>query len=314
MAKNELKLFTGNSNPELGQKVADVLGIALGKVTLDRFSDGEIKASYDENVRGTDVFILQSTNPPAENLMELLIMLDAAKRASAKRITAVIPYFGYARQDRKDRPRVAITAKLCADLIAVAGAHRVVTLDLHSAQIQGFFDIPFDHLYASISFIKYLKMSDDDNNIIVSPDIGGVKIARSYGKRLDLPLAILDKRRPAPNVAEIINVIGDVDGKNVLIVDDLVDTAGTLCKGAEILKDKGAKNIKAMCTHPVLSGVAIENIKNSPIEKLYVSNSLPLSKEKHIKKIKVISIASIFADAIERIHYEQSISSLFNNV
>lgn len=302
-------IFSGSSNPELTQKICSYLGVSPGKIDIRVFSDGEIWVKFLENVRGRDVFIVQSTHPPAENLMELLIMLDAAKRASATRVTAVLPYFGYARQDRKDQPRVAITAKLVANLITTAGADRVITMDLHAAQIQGFFDIPFDHLYASPVFTSVVK-NDSKNLVVVSPDIGGIKLARSYAKRLDAGLVVIDKRRPKHNQAEVMNIIGDVDGKDVLLVDDLIDTGGTIVNAVKALKERGAKSIYGAITHPLLSGNALERIQNSEISNLYVTDSIPL-KENPGNKIVVRSASGLLAEAIVRSHRNESISSLF---
>ncbi len=307
-----LKIFSGSSNQFLSKKITDYLGMSLGSAEISRFSDGEIKVKFNENIRGADVFLIQPTHPPAENLMELLIMLDAARRASAYRVTAVIPYYGYARQDRKDQPRVSITAKLVANLIITAGADRVLTMDLHSAQIQGFFDIPFDHLYASINFFDYIKSLNLDDVVVVSPDVGSVKIARAYAKRLDTTLAILDKRRPKPNSAEIVNVIGDVKDKNIIIVDDMVDTGGTILLAVKTLKEKNAKDINIFCTHPVLSGDAVQKIENSEIKLFTVTDTIPLDDNKRINKIDVVSVANLFGEAIKRIHKEESVSSLFD--
>ena len=302
-------IFSGTSNPELTQKICSYLGVSQGKIDIRVFSDGEIWVKFLENIRGRDVFIVQSTHPPAENLMELLIMIDAAKRASAKRVTAVLPYFGYARQDRKDQPRVAITAKLVANLITTAGADRVITMDLHAAQIQGFFDIPFDHLYASPVFTSVLK-NDSGNFVVVSPDIGGIKLARSYAKRLDAGLVVIDKRRPKHNQVELMNIIGDVEGKDVLLVDDLIDTGGTIVNAVKALRDRGARQIYGAITHPLLSGNALERIQNSEISKLYVTDSIPL-KEGHGDKIVVRSASGLLAEAIIRSYRNESISSLF---
>ncbi len=307
-----LKIFSGSSNPSLAKKITDYLGMSLGSAEMSRFRDGEIKVKYNENIRGADVFLVQSTHPPADNLMELLIMLDAAKRASAQRVTAVIPYYGYARQDRKDQPRVSITAKLVANLITTAGADRILTMELHSAQIQGFFDIPLDHLYASINFFECIKDMNLENIVVVSPDVGSVKIARAYAKKLDTTLAILDKRRPKPNSAEIINIIGDVDGKNIIIVDDLVDTGNTILKAVQALKERGARDINVFCTHPVISGDAVENFKKSKVKLFTVTDTIPLDDYKKIDKIKVVSVANLFGEAIKRINNEESISSLFD--
>jgi ribose-phosphate pyrophosphokinase len=284
----------------------------VGDCDIKTFSDGEIWMRYNENIRGSDVFIIQSTNSPASNLLELLIMLDAAKRSSANRVTAVIPYFGYARQDRKDQPRVSITAKLIANLLEKAGADRIITMDLHAAQLQGFFDIPVDHLYCSAIFLKYFMELYIPNLAIASPDVGGIKMARAYAKRLHADLIVIDKRRPKPDVAEVMNIIGEVKGKNVLIVDDLIDTAGTFVNAVMALKENGANEIYGACTHPILSGEAINRINKAPLEKLFVSDTVPL----HITsdKIEVKSVSSIFAEAIKRTNENESISSLFEIV
>lgn len=303
-------IFSGSSNPELTTAICDYLNLPCGKIEMKHFSDGEIWVKYKENIRGRDIYIIQSTHTPAENIMELLIMIDAAKRASAKRVTAVIPYFGYARQDRKDQPRVAITAKLIANLITTAGADRVITMDLHASQIQGFFDIPFDHLYASPVFTSILK-ENNENLVVVSPDAGGIKLARSYARKLDADIAVIDKRRPKHNVAEVVNLIGEIEGKNVLIVDDLIDTAGTFVAAITALKEKGAKDVYGAVTHPLLSGPAIERIENSEIKKLYVTDSIPLSKKTLSSKIVVRTCSELFAEAINRSFYNESISSLF---
>ncbi len=307
---SNLKVFSGRSNRPLAQKIAHAIGEPLGKCEIKTFSDGEIWAKYSDNIRGSDVFIVQSTIPPAENLMELLIMIDAAKRASARKVAAVIPYFGYARQDRKDQPRVSITAKLIANLITTAGADRVITMDLHAPQIQGFFDIPVDHLYSSAILVKYFKKHKISNLAVVSPDVGGIKMARAYAKRLEADLIVIDKRRPRQNVAEVMNIIGDAKGKNILIVDDLIDTAGTLNNAVKALQDAGAKDVYAACTHPVLSGSAIERIENSALKKIVVTDSLPLSRTS--PKVHVESVSNIFAEAMKRTFKHMSISSLFD--
>jgi ribose-phosphate pyrophosphokinase len=310
MATAGYKIFSGSSNRPLAEKIAKYLGEPLGLVELKRFSDGEIWVKYLENIRGLDVFIIQPTIPPSDNILELLIMIDAAKRSSAKRITAVIPYFGYSRQDRKDQPRVSITAKLVANLITVAGADRVITMDLHAAQLQGFFDIPFDHLYGSSLFSGLFK-NKSKNLVVVSPDIGGIKLARSYATRLHCGLVVIDKRRPKQNQAEVVNIIGEVENKDVLLVDDLVDTAGTLVSAIEALKKNGAKNIYSSITHPLLSGPAIDRINKSDLTKLYVSDTIPLKSDLKTDKISVITASDIFAEAIKRTHFNESISSLF---
>ena len=311
MAANDYMIFSGSANVPLAKKIASRVGKALGSIELRKFSDGEIWVKYLENIRGLEVFIIQSTNPPAENIMELLIMIDAAKRASAKNITAVIPYFGYARQDRKDQPRVAITAKLLANLITVSGADRVITMDLHAAQIQGFFDIPFDHLYASSVFQGNFDHFMNDL-VIVSPDVGGIKIARAYAKLYNCALVVIDKRRPRQNQAEVVNIIGDVNENNVLIVDDLIDTAGTFVGAVNALKENGAKKIFGAVTHPLLSADAVEKIENSEISKLFVTDTINLKGKAHSEKIKVISAADLFSEAIRRTFNNESISSLFN--
>lgn len=307
---SSLKVFSGRSNRPLADLIAGELGKPLGDCEIKTFSDGEIWVKYGENIRGSDVFIIQSTNPPAENLLELLIMIDAARRASARKVAAVIPYFGYARQDRKDQPRVSITAKLVANLITKAGADRIITMDLHAPQLQGYFDIPVDHLYSSAVLVRNVKKRRLKNLAIASPDVGGIKIARAYAKRLEAELVVIDKRRPRQNVAEVMNIIGEVEGRNILIVDDLVDTGGTLCNAVEALVKAGAKKVYAACTHPVLSGKAFERINGSRIEKLLVTDSIPLKKVS--PKIEVDSVAYIFAEAIKRTFYHRSISSLFD--
>ncbi len=309
MANREFKIFSGSSNKPLAEKIVKKLGISLGLLELKRFSDGEIWVKYGENIRGSEVFIIQPTNPPTDNILELLIMIDAAKRASASRITAVIPYFGYSRQDRKDQPRVSITAKLIANLLTVAGADRVMTMDLHAAQIQGFFDIPFDHLYGS-SIFSGLFHDIKDNLVVVSPDVGGIKMARSYAKRLHANLVVIDKRRPTQNLAEIVQIIGSVENKDVLIVDDMIDTAGTFIAAIKALKENGARNIYGAVTHPLLSGSAKERIENSDIIKLYVSDTIKF--ETTSQKISIISASDIFAEAILRTFNNESISSLFD--
>ncbi len=311
MAINQFKVFSGSSNMALAEKIAYKLGVQLGSLEVKRFSDGEIWVKYGENIRGLEVFLIQSTNPPAENFLELLIMVDAAKRASAKRITVVIPYFGYSRQDRKDQPRVSITAKLVANLITVSGADRVMTMDLHAAQLQGFFDIPFDHLYGSSIFINVLE-EIKENLVVVSPDVGGIKMARSYAKRLNAGLVVIDKRRPKQNLAEVVNIIGEVDGKDVLIVDDLIDTAGTFVSAIKALKDKGAQTIYGAITHPLLSGPAIERINNSDLEKLFVSDTIAIDDKLKNNKISVVTASDIFSEAIQRTFNNESISSLFD--
>ena len=307
---SDLKVFSGRSNRPLAEKIAEHLGQPLGQCEIRTFSDGEIWAKYSDNIRGSDVFVVQSTIPPAENLVELLIMIDAAKRASASKVAAVIPYFGYARQDRKDQPRVSITAKLIANLITVAGADRVITMDLHAPQILGFFDIPVDHLYSSAVLVKHFKKKRINNLAVASPDVGGIKMARAYAKRLEADLIVIDKRRPKQNEAEIMNIIGDVDGKNILIVDDLIDTGGTLCNAVDALRDKGAHEIFAACTHPVLSGNAVQRINKSKLSKILVTDTIPVKVAS--QKIEIDSVAHIFSEAIKRTFKHMSISSLFD--
>ena len=310
----EIKLFAGNSNRALAEAIAKELKISLSDVEVGHFSDGGTSVHLSEAVRGRDVFIIQSTcSPVNENLMELLIMIDAARRASAGRITAVIPYFGYARQDRKARSRDPITAKLVADIITSAGADRVLTMDLHAAQIQGFFDIPVDHLLGGPILYKHFKKMVDDDFMVVSPDVGSVSRARNVATKLNCPMAIVDKRRPKANQIEVMNVIGDVKGKRCLIVDDMIDTAGTICQGAEALFNNGAKEIYACCSHAVLSGPAIERIKASHISKLVVLDTIPLPEEKKIDKISVLSVAKLFATAIENIYLDKKMSEIYDD-
>lgn len=311
-----IKIFAANASRELAKKIAEYLGTTLGNSQVGSFSDGEIFVNINETVRGSDVFVVQSTsNPVNDNLMELLIMIDAFKRASAGRITAVIPYFGYARQDRKAKARDPISSKLVADLIAKAGADRVLTMDLHAPQIQGFFDIPVDHLLGVPVLAKYFKNEFKNilsDTVVVSPDLGSVTRARNFAQRLDVPIAIIDKRRPKANVSEVMNIIGDIKDKNVILVDDMIDTAGTIVHGAEALKERGAKSVYACCTHGVLSGPAIERISGSCIEQLVMLDTIPQPKEKKIGKIKLLSVAPIFGEAIERIYEEVSVSPLFS--
>ena len=310
----EIKLFAGNSNRALAESIAKALKLPLSEVEVGRFSDGEISVRISETVRGRDVFIIQSTcSPVNENLMELLIMIDAARRASAGRITAVIPYFGYARQDRKARSRDPITAKLVADIITSAGADRVLTMDLHAPQIQGFFDIPVDHLLGGPILYKHFANMVDDDFMVVSPDVGSVSRARNVATKLNCPMAIVDKRRPKANQIEVMNIIGDVKDKKCLIVDDMIDTAGTICQGAEALFNNGAKEIYACCSHAVLSGPAIERIQNSHITKLVVLDTIPLTEEKKIGKIEVLSVAKLFALAIENIYLDKKMSEIYDN-
>ncbi len=309
-----IKLLSGNAHKDLAKKVAKHLKMDLTDTTLTTFSDGEIMVKINENVRGYDVFVIQSTcSPVNHNIMELLLLNDALRRASASRITAVIPYYGYARQDRKVQPRVPISSKLVADIIEASGANRVLTVDLHAGQIQGFFDVPVDHLYAKPVLIKYIKEHYPNGDlVVVSPDAGGVERARSFAKRLGCSLAIIDKRREKANESQVMNVIGDVDGKNALILDDMIDTAGTMVQAAEVLRQKGAKRIGAACTHAVLSGPAIDRINGSELEEIIATDTIPLdSKKEECSKLKILSISELLAEAIKRIHDESSISSLF---
>ncbi|MBP6143790.1 MAG: ribose-phosphate diphosphokinase [Proteocatella sp.] len=310
---NKIKIFSGNSNPELAQKIASQLGVELGDAVVTRFSDGEISVNINESVRGVDAFIIQSTcSPVNRHLMEMLIMIDAFKRASAGRITAVIPYYGYARQDRKAKARDPITAKLVANLLTAAGADRILTMDLHANQIQGYFDIPVDHLLGGRILMEHFEKMNIEDLVVVSPDHGSVARARTFAQYLDSPIAIVDKRRPKDNVSEVMNIIGDVRDKNLIILDDMIDTAGTLCNAAEALKKFGAKNIYACCTHPVLSGPAIERIQNSELTEVIVLDTIPLPEEKRIEKIKILSTAPLFASAIEKIFDCESVSVLFS--
>jgi len=303
-------LFSGTANPKLAQDIANYLDMPLTGATINRFSDGEINVQISESVRGKDVFIIQPTCAPANaNLMELLIMTDALKRSSAKSITAVVPYYGYARQDRKAAPRVPISAKLVADMMETAGITRVVTIDLHASQIQGFFNIPVDNLYGAILFMDYIKAKNLPNPIIASPDIGGVARARYFANKLGLDMVIVDKRRERANVAEVMNIIGDVEGKDVILIDDMIDTAGTMVKGAEALKAKGANSVMACCTHPVLSGPAIERLKSGAIDELIVSDTIPVCND--CEKIKVLSTAKLLGEVIRRVQNNESVNSLF---
>jgi len=309
----EAKLFSGRSNLELAERIAQAFGQPLGQITIKNFSDGEIWVKFEENIRGTDVFLIQPTNAPSDTLMELLIMIDAAKRASAYRITAVIPYFGYARQDRKDQPRVSISAKLVADIIAKAGADRILTMDLHTPQLQGFFDIPVDHLYGSGIFVEHFKKNMDLRNLVVaSPDIGGIHMARSYARRLNTSLVMLDKIRTTHNFCQVSHqLIGDVKDRDVLLVDDLVDTGGTLVNGASVLHEKGAQNVYVAATHAILSGEAAKNLQGSAITRLFFTDTVQVQEFKKMKKFEFLSVAPLLADGIKRIHEERSISDLF---
>ena len=309
----DYKVFTGNSHPELAEEIASIMGKPLGKATVSKFSDGEISVNLWETVRGIDVYIIQPTcDPVNDNLMELLIMIDSVKRASAGRINAVIPYYGYARQDRKAKARDPITAKLVANVLVAAGADRVVTMDLHANQIQGYFDIPVDHLVGMPILARYFKEKKLSNLCVVSPDHGSVTRARNMAEYLDCPIAIIDKRRPEPNKSEIMNIIGDIEGKNCIIIDDMVDTAGTITNAANAIKDMGALDVFACATHPVLSGPAIPRIEKSAISEMVVLNTLPIPEEKKINKIKILSVAPLFAEAMTRVFTNGSISKLFD--
>lgn len=308
-----IKVFSGNANKTLAEKICKELGVPLGDCEVGTFSDGEISANINETVRGYDVFLIQPTCPPVNNnLMETLILMDGFKRASAGRINAVIPYYGYARQDRKTKAREPIAAKLIADLLTTAGADRVLSMDLHAGQIQGYFNIPVDHLLGVPILADYFRGVVNRETVVVSPDLGGVTRARNFANLLDLPIAIIEKRRPKANVSEVMNVIGDIEGKDVIIVDDIIDTAGTITKAAKVLKNFGALDVYACATHPILSGPAVERIENSEIEKFIVTDTVPLSEEKLIDKIEVVSVASVFAEAIMRIHKNESVSKLFD--
>jgi ribose-phosphate pyrophosphokinase len=310
-----IKIFSGNANQGLAKEIADYVGVSLGEASVSRFSDGEISVNINETVRGADVFVVQSTCAPVnDNIMELLIMIDAFKRASAGRITAVMPYYGYARQDRKVKARDPITAKLCANIISAAGADRVLTMDLHASQIQGYFDIPVDHLLGAPILSKYYEDQGltGDDVVIVSPDLGSVTRARKFADKLNCPIAIIDKRRPKPNVSEVMNVIGDIKGKKLILIDDMIDTAGTITNGADALVKMGAKEVYACCSHPVLSGPAIERINNSSIKELVILNTIPLTDDKKSPKIKSLSVAQLFAEAIKRIYEDLPVSRLFD--
>ena len=306
-----LKLLVGSGNPALSQEIAASLGVDQAKATISRFADGEIFVRIDENVRGNDVFILQPTNPPAENIMELLLLIDAAKRASAARITCVMPYYGYSRQDRKDQPRVAIGAKLVANMIVTAGAHRVLGLDFHQHQLQGFFDVPVDHLYAAPVFVSHYRKKQLHDLVVVAPDVGSAKMARGFAKRLNGTLAIIDKRRPKPNSSEVVNVVGEVEGKDCLLTDDMIDTAGTVSEAARALKDLGANDVYVCATHALLSGPAVKRLSEAPIKEVTVTDTVWIPDEKRFPQLTVLSVGDLLAKAIRYIHSEQSVSSLF---
>ncbi|MDR5659189.1 ribose-phosphate diphosphokinase [Serpentinicella sp. ANB-PHB4] len=309
---SEIKIFSGNANKSLAEKIAKALDLPLGDAQVGTFSDGEVYVNINETVRGTDVFVIQPTDPPVnENLMELLIMIDALKRASAGRITAVLPYYGYARQDRKAKARDPITAKLVADLLTTAGADRILAMDLHAAQIQGYFDIPVDHLLGVPILATHFQNKQIENIVVVSPDLGSVTRARNFANHLDAPIAIIDKRRPKANVSEVMNIIGDIKDKNVILIDDMIDTAGTITQAADALINFGAKEVYACCTHPVLSGPAIERIQNSSIKELITTDTIQLPENKKIDKINIVSVDQLFAEAIRRIYQNSSVSEIF---
>ena len=312
--KNTLKIFSGRSNLTLAQGIVDVLGMDLGDVTIRTFADGELWVKYEENIRGQDVFIIQSTNEPADNLIELFLLMDAAVRASAQRVTAVIPYFGYGRQDRKDQPRVPISSRVMVDVITTTGADRIISMDLHSTQIQGFASIPFDHLYSRMVLMDTLRKLDfnPDNCTVLAPDVGSAAMGQSYARSLGVHFALIDKRRYAPNKAEVSHMIGDLEGKDVLIIDDMIDTAGTTVSAAQAAMDKGAKSVIAVATHGVLSDPAIDRLKEAPIIELIITDTISLKKEKQLPKMKIVSVANVFGEAIKRIHNSESVSALFD--
>ena len=312
--QNTLKIFSGRSNLTLAQGIVDVLGMDLGDLTIRTFADGELWVKYEENIRGQDVFIIQSTNEPADNLIELFLLLDAAVRASAQRVTAVIPYFGYGRQDRKDQPRVPISSRVMVDIITTTGADRIISMDLHSTQIQGFASIPFDHLYSRMVLMDTLKKLDfsPDNCTVLAPDVGSAAMGQSYARSLGVHFALIDKRRYAPNKAEVSHLIGDLEGKDVLIIDDMIDTAGTTVSAAQAAMDKGAKSVIAVATHGVLSDPAIARLKEAPIKELIITDTISLKKEKQLPKMKIVSVANVFGEAIKRIHNGESVSALFD--
>ena len=312
--QNTLKIFSGRSNLALAQGIVDVLGMDLGDLTIRTFADGELWVKYEENIRGQDVFIIQSTNEPADNLIELFLLLDAAVRASAQRVTAVIPYFGYGRQDRKDQPRVPISSRVMVDIITTTGADRIISMDLHSTQIQGFASIPFDHLYSRMVLMDTLRKLDfsPDNSTVLAPDVGSAAMGQSYARSLGVHFALIDKRRYAPNKAEVSHLIGDLEGKDVLIIDDMIDTAGTTVSAAQAAMDKGAKSVTAVATHGVLSDPAIDRLKEAPIKELIITDTISVKKEKQLPNMKIVSVANVFAEAIKRIHNGESVSALFD--
>jgi ribose-phosphate pyrophosphokinase len=307
-----LKVLSGNANKPLAEEIARCLGVELGKCTVTRFADGEIFVRIDENIRGCDVFVIQPTNSPADHIMELLLILDAARRASAARITVVMPYYGYSRQDRKDQPRVAIGAKLVANMIQTAGAHRMLGIDFHQHQLQGFFDIPVDHLYAAPVFVSHYRKKNLKDLVIVAPDVGSAKMARGFAKRLDATLAIIDKRRPRANVAEVVNVVGEVDDRDCLIVDDMIDTAGTVSEASRALKKLGARDVYVCATHALLSGPARDRLDGAPIAEVTVTDTIAIPTERHFDKLTVLSVGELLAKAVRFTHAEQSVSSLFD--
>ena len=311
---NTLKIFSGRSNPILSKRIVDHLGLKLGDVTIRTFADGELWVKFEENIRGKDVFIIQSTNGPAENLIELFLLIDAAVRASAQRVTAVIPYFGYGRQDRKDQPRVPISSRVMVDILTATGADRIISMDLHSTQIQGFASIPFDHIYSRMVLLDKLKSLDlnPEECTVLSPDVGSAAMGQSYAKRLGFHFALIDKRRYAPNKAEVSHLIGDLKGKDVLIIDDMIDTAGTTVSAAKAAVDEGANSVIAVATHGVLSGPAIERLKSAPINKIIITDTIAVSDDKKIPKMDIVSVADVFSEAIKRIHKGESVSALFN--
>ena len=312
LARSKMLLLSGTANRPLAKEIAAHLGQPLCQVTIRRFADGEIFVRIDENVRGQDVYIIQSTNPPGDNIIELLILIDAARRASAARISVVVPYFGYARQDRKDQPRVAISAKLMANVITTSGADRVLAMDFHQHQLQGFFDIPVDHLYAAPVFTQHYRQKSLHDLVVVAPDAGGAKMARGFAKRLNASLAIVDKRRPSANVAEVLNVVGEVEDRDCLIVDDMIDTAGTMCEAARALHRLGAREVYGCASHALLSGPAVDRLSTSPIAELAVTNTIRVPDERRYERLKVLSIAPLLAQAIRNTHSDQSVSSLFD--
>ena len=308
-----MKIFSGNSNRLLAEKICDYLGVSLGKLNISQFSDGELSIAFDENIRNEDVFIIQSTNPPAENILELMLILDAAKRASAKSVIAVIPYFGYGRQDRKDRPRVPISSRVILDMAVGLGVDRIVSMDLHSSQIQGFVNVPFDHLYSRMALFKELKKLNlnEETGVVLAPDVGSAKMSQAYAKSLGISFALIDKRRPKPNETEIANLVGDLKNKEVLIIDDMIDTAGTICNAADAAMENGAISVTAIATHPVLSGPAIDRLSNSKITKIIVCDTIEVPEDKFFDKLEIMSVANVFGEAMKRIIDGTSLSSMF---